>query len=230
MNKYIKIFYGTDYNIGDVISPVILEYFTEYKSLLATSTEKGKLLMVGSFLELVKNYDTVLGIGLNKPDFRLKARKGTNFISVRGPLTRERIENVDVSESYGDPTLLLPLIYFPKIEKTKKVGIIPHYIDKPLFEGKEYIDIEQNWKTFVDEILACDEIISSTLHGIVIAEAYGIPVQWAVYSDNIEGGEFKYQDYFLGTNRIVQKPFTTLEKIPNLQEIQSKLINDLKSL
>ena len=69
---------------------------------------------------------------------------------------------------------------------------------KKYFPKDQIIDIEQDYKTFVDQILECDEIISSSLHGIIIAEAYGIKTKWIMYSDKIEGGEFKYQDYFFG--------------------------------
>ena len=41
--------------------------------------------------------------------------------------------------------------------------------------------------------------ISSSLHGIVVAEAYGIPARYLRVTEN----EYiiKYQDYYLGTNR-----------------------------
>lgn len=225
----MRIFYGLEKNIGDVISPFILEYFTDYKAEYVSSIDSNKLLMVGSFLEMVREGDTVLGTGSNKPTIMLDAPRDVNFLSVRGPLTRKLIVNAEVPEIYGDPALLLPLMYFPKVEKRKKTSLIPHYIDKPLFD-KNIIDIEQNWKTFVDELLACEEIISSSLHGIVIAEAYGIPATWAIWSNKIMGGDFKYQDYFLGTGRDFQKPNQKIPPISNLKEIQSCLIGILEKL
>ncbi len=78
--------------------------------------------------------------------------------------------------------------------------------------------------------MECDEIISSSLHGIVIAEAYGIPCKWILYGNEIEGGEFKYQDYFLGTNRKIQQQNKILDPIENLKEIQKKIIFNLNQL
>ena len=229
----MKVFYFTSdkpINLGDALSPVILSQFTEHQPELASSDESGKLLLIGSLLDIVSDNDIVCGIGSNKPNFTLEANDTMRFISVRGPLTRFQIKGADVPKNYGDPALLLPLMYFPKIEKKKKTGIIPHYVDKKYFPKDQIIDIEQDYKTFVDQILECDEIISSSLHGIIIAEAYGIKTKWVMYGDKIEGGEFKYQDYFLGTGRKIQKQNVVLDKIQNLKEIQKKLIINLKKL
>lgn len=229
----MKVFYFTSdkpVNIGDAISPFILDTFTKHKPELANSDEENKLLLVGSLLDIVKNGDTILGIGSNKPNFVLEANDTMRFISVRGPLTRFQIKGADVPKIYGDPALLLPLMYYPKIEKKKKTGLVPHYVDKKYFPKDQIIDIEQDYKTFIDQILECDEVISSSLHGIVVAEAYGIPCKWILYGNEIEGGEFKYQDYFLGTNRKIQKQHTILDKIPDLKEIQKNLIINLNKL
>lgn len=226
----MRVFFEKQGNVGDTLSKVLLEGLTPHTAEHAYSTEENKLLVVGSFLEHVHKGDTVLGVGLNKPAFYLDAPEGAKFLCVRGQLTRDHIRGAEVPEIYGDPAILLPLLYNPKIKKIKKKGFIPHYIDKPVFEGKETIDIERDWKEIVDEILSCEEIESSTLHGIVIAEAYGIPATWAVYSDKIEGGEFKYQDYFLGTGRGQQKPFTKLPPIPNLKEQQDQLLSIFRRL
>ena len=47
-----------------------------------------------------------------------------------------------------------------------------------------------------DEILKCRKIVSSSLHGIIVAHAYGIPAVWQKFSGNIFGDDIKYQDYF----------------------------------
>lgn len=229
----MKVFYFTSnkpMNIGDALSPIILEHFTKHKAELCSCDDNGKLLLVGSLLDIVKDNDIICGIGSNKPNFVLEANGTMKFLMVRGPLTRFQIKNVEVPKIYGDPALLLPFMYYPKIDKKKKVGIIPHYVDKKYFQKDQIIDIEQDYKTFIDQILECDEIISSSLHGIIIAEAYGIPCKWISYGNEIEGGEFKYQDYFLGTNRKIQKQHTILDKIPDLKEIQKNLIINLNKL
>ena len=229
----MKVFYFTSekpVNLGDALSPVILEHFTEHKPELASSDESGKLLLVGSLLDIVKDNDTICGIGSNKPNFTLEANDTMRFISVRGPLTRFQIKGADVPKTYGDPALLLPLMYYPKIEKKKKTGLVPHYVDKKYFPKDQVIDIEQDYKTFIDQILECDEIIASSLHAIVLAEAYGIKTKWVLYGDKIEGGEFKYQDYFLGTGRRIQEQNKKLDPIIDLKDIQDRILKSLKSI
>jgi len=49
--------------------------------------------------------------------------------------------------------------------------------------------------------MKCRKIVSSSLHGIIIAETFGIPTAWLRCSDKIVGGEFKYHDYYLGSGR-----------------------------
>lgn len=223
----MKVYYGES-NLGDTLSPIILEHFTSKKAEKAQEGDQGKLLMVGSFLDIVRDNDTLLGVGSNNPTTFLD-RAGLRVLALRGPLTRSQLISQEVSETYGDPALLLPLIYQPKsIEKKREVGFIPHYIDQPLFEN--FIDITQGFQSFVDEVVSCESIVSSTLHGIVIAEAYGVPATWAVWSNKIAGGVFKYQDYFLGTDRGIQKPFKPLPPIENLSKIQSRLRNALAQL
>jgi pyruvyltransferase len=223
----IKAFWWQAKNFGDTLTPFIIEHFTGRKCQYVPREASNKLLCVGSILHCIKPNDIILGTGLNR-DTKIKAPKGAKFISVRGPLTRERIVGAEVPENYGDPALVLPLIYNPVIARTHKVGYLPHYVDKALIPklktGEKYIDIQADWKTVIKEVKSCDLIIASSLHGIICAEAYGIPAIWAKYSDKIVGGPLKYQDYFLGTGRDLQKQGEVLAPIPNLLEIQNRII------
>lgn len=215
--------YNDRENIGDCLSEVILPFFLPNGFRLVDKYVEGKLCAVGSIMDAVKDKDTVWGTGIIKEEERYNF-KNTKFLAVRGKLTRDRISGVEVPEVYGDPALLLPLMYNPKIKKTKKVGYIYHYVDK--IPG-DSISVTLYWKDFIDKVLECEKIVSSSLHGLIIAEAYGIPATWKVYSDRIVGGEFKFHDYLTGTGREIQSP-GKLPPIQSLDKIQQGLINALK--
>jgi len=230
--KTLKAFWYRSNNLGDRLTPVIVEYFLGKKIELASASDCGKLLGVGSILNELREGDIVWGSGLIR-EVKLRCPNSVKFLAVRGPLTRSMIEG-DVPEVYGDPAILMPLIYNPEIKKTHKVGIVPHYIDKILWEnrrlpeGVKFIDVEGNWRKVIDEIVSCEMIRTSSLHGIIIAEAYGVPVVWEKYSDDIVGGEFKFQDYFLGTGRGRQSYGEQLPPLFDLKSKQDILINALE--
>ena len=126
--------------------------------------------------------------------------------------------------------------------KKYKIGYILHYIDKPLItthpelfdfsHENTFIDVCQDWKSFIDRVVECEETISSSLHGCVISDAYQIPTTWFKLSEKVLGDGFKFADYLSGTGRepvnikIGEK--YKFPPIPNLKELQDKLIKVLQ--
>lgn len=189
------------------------------------------LQMVGSTLGDVDENSILCGAGAVSASQSILC-KPRKIISVRGPLTRQLILNqgVDCPEVYGDPAMLLPLFYNPRISNKKsslsedmRIGVIPHYVDKdniilrellnlPQYElidilcplnGLGKLSIEFHWKSWIDNLCSYDAIISSSLHGLIIAEAYGIPTLWVKFSDDINGNDFKFYDYYASINEEV---------------------------
>lgn len=136
--------------------------------------------------------------------------------AVRGPLSRNVYlrHNIECPEIYGDPALLISRYYNPpNVKKQYDYGIIPHHIDKKnnwLNQFKEtssfkILDI-QNSKSFIDDLLKCNVILSSSLHGLIASDSYGIPSYWIKLSNSVLGNGFKFRDYFLSVNRPVLDP------------------------
>jgi pyruvyltransferase len=205
----LRAYWYKSRNFGDTLTPIILEHFLGVKVELAERNEKGKLLGIGSILPALRQNDIVWGSGYNR-EIKIRKPSGVIFLAVRGPMTRSMIEG-DVPEVYGDPAILMTEIYKPKQIERHKVGFIPHYVDKQNKEllrnkGRFIIDIMQDPFKTIDEICSCDLIVSSSLHGIIAAEAYGIPAVWIKLSDEIIGGNFKFNDYFLGSGREKREP------------------------
>jgi pyruvyltransferase len=123
-----------------------------------------------------------------------------NIHAVRGPSTRNRLaENgFQCPEVYGDPALLMPRFYTPDVKKTIELGIIPHFVDKENDailrlekEGVKIIDIFAGETEFLDQVNRCEHVVSSSLHGLIVADAYGIPSKWIKISDKVFGDDFK---------------------------------------
>ena len=159
---------------------------------------------IGSVLEHIGSHCIVWGSGISNRDAQIA--KAT-FTAVRGPLSRKRILELgfDCPEVYGDPALLLPL-YFENIQSKKyELGVIPHINDYTLVQEivKKnnsicIIDFLTNdIEVITRQIQRCKRIVSSSLHGIIVAHAYDIPAVQVKFSNAIYGDGIKYHDYFL---------------------------------
>ena len=169
-----------------------------------------RLFAIGSVLSFAMDDDVIWGTGING---RLLHKKFYRFTqldvrAVRGPLTRNFLKselNIDCPEIYGDPGLLFPIL-FPEYQRKENPSneyiIIPHFSEEFFYPKSEYANVvypTEPWQVVVEKILDSKFVISSSLHGVIIAEAYGIPARLLRISEN--ESLFKYQDYYLGTGR-----------------------------
>lgn len=194
-------------NFGDILTPYIVEKLTGVKPILffpksGFSRYFRHSLMAGSIISQSRKNSIVWGSGIIRRD---EAIEGGKFLAVRGPLTALRLQALGFlpPEVYGDPGILLPLLYRPAISKKYKTGIISHYadLDKVGAAVKDYPDIRHislftdEIEPVIDQILECGRIISTSLHGIIVAQSYGIPAMWWKVSQ-LSGDDVKFYDYF----------------------------------
>lgn len=219
----IKLYYSKRLNnFGDILSPIVVDYMMDKRVEYTHYLKPGKLLAIGSILRALKENDVVWGSG-SMYDNTIIPPNNVKFLAVRGPLTRDLIK-LPCPEIYGDPALLMPKIYKPQIfpkHKRYKIGVIPHKVDYYLFSNINsteirLIDITSNPYSIIDAMHYCDVIISTSLHGIIVAEAYNIPAIWLRVSDNILGGDFKFHDYLLSTGRDQLNPIDIRSNIRNI--------------
>ena len=213
-------------NWGDIISYLILKHFSQSKKLQPKDVfyfdeygyqvrKNGKILAIGSSMLFTQPNDIVWGTGCI--DYGQIGKIPKEIYAVRGPLTRDELlkRNIKCPEVYGDPALLFPEIYNPEKTIKYEYGLIPHYIDytdenslkiiKNLSsQGVKIINITAGMFHFIDELIQCKNIMSSSLHGLIVADAYNIPNIRVKLSNKLIGGDFKFKDYSLSVN----KPFT----------------------
>jgi len=233
----------TTNNWGDVLSQFLLEHFSGKKlnkndvfyfdDASYMLDKNGKIVGIGSSMKYVRPDDYVWGTGcIDEHHVGNKPRK---VYSVRGPLTREILlkRGWDVPEVYGDPALLFPKIYNPTIEKKYKIGLIPHCVDFHSLDGLKainhmedmgvkIINVTAGIYEFIDQLKECKMIISSSLHGLIAADAYGIPNHRVKISKLLLGGDFKYLDHYASVKREHYEPLqltetTTLDEVNSLQ-------------
>ncbi len=232
----------TDYqNLGDMLAIPIYEYMLR-KNGLDKDQNVGKtkhLYTIGSLIMLAYQDATIWGSGIlmEEPEGLIWKRSKTRKLDircVRGPRTKKRLaENgYDVSRCVmGDPGVLMPLVYKPEEREKKDYVVIRHMSDNDDVSYSNEVNIITNdWKETINQIYNSKLVISSSLHGLIIAEAYGIP---AIMLDKTEFGDhFKYEDYYMSTGRMKIPAYRTVEEalnapvpeVPDVRRLQENLL------
>ena len=201
-------------NFGDQLVGPIIKRLCGEEVRWVGSTVEGKLLCIGSEITrgVMRKNDVVWGYG-GKQLKQMVVPEGTKILATRGKKTAALLQDTEVSV-FGDPALLMPKVYkAPKRTEEYNIGIIPHFTDAKYFtrirhpKAKMFNILDDKYK-IINDMHKCKVILSTSLHGCIVAEAYGIPVVWIKPKGSIVGGlEFKWNDYFSATGRPEQKPY-----------------------
>ena len=156
------------------------------------------------------------------------------ILSLRGNLSKNRIEmildnNLDIPT--GDGGLLVDRWIGKSSPKKYRIGIIPHYKEKdsPILSEmkKKYsdsviIDLGKKPIDVVKEIASCETILSSSLHGLVVADSFHIPNRHILlYPHGVRmlGDGFKFADYYSSYGLKDNPLDMTTAKFPTIQSI-----------
>lgn len=232
-------------NWGDDINKYFFEDISRCKVRCINHSMLFKIIKVRSYSCIgsiigyfnAKHYE-VWGSGLIERNKRIRYLPD-KIHSVRGPLTREELlkKGVSCPEQYGDPALLISRYYRKLVDKTYAWGIIPHYSDENNPVLQEFLESHSDvilismrnyddWHEIMEKILSCNRVISSSLHGLIMADSYGVRNCWVKFSDNMRDDDFKFHDYLMSVNRRIDKPYV----IKNLNDFDAVILNDKTSL
>lgn len=183
---------------------------------------------------------------------------------VRGKLTLAALHALgfvadDQGISLGDPGLLFPCLLNGLVEKKYDIGIVPHYMDKDIGyrlscalekSGVRVCFVDVTSKDTLDVVRAigsCEKILSSSLHGLVTADAFGIPNRHVCFSNlGLEGGGlasesalFKFRDYFSAARRphepianavnLISNPLRCLDLVRPTDVVSVDLLSELRT-
>lgn len=229
-------------NFGDYLSVKIVERIVGgHLRVLPKNFSKTdkKFLALGSILSFARNGDVIWGTGVNGKvlDRKRYLFDTLDVRAVRGPLTKGFLENVlhiPCPDVFGDPALLFPYL-FPEFKRKKSPKypyiVIPHFTEEKMFPkslGDHIVYPTEPWDQVIEKILDSEFVISSSLHGIILAESYGIPARWLRVSE----GEpiLKYLDYFQGTGRTHSVPAYSIEEACQMGGEKEPCVCDLQAL
>jgi hypothetical protein len=188
-------------NFGDDMTPWLLPRYGVVP--VHRRAEEARVAGVGSILEhLPPDFSgAIWGAGLM--DDHAYPLPEARILAVRGRLTAERI-GAPEGVALGDPGLLAARrIRRPPIRWD--VGLIPHLSHRSnsaflaLAEAPgirvRVIDVRRTAGRTVREIASCAAVVTTSLHGLVTADAFGIPALWTSLEPPLSGGDFKFRDY-----------------------------------
>lgn len=197
MNPPLNVYWWKDVlNFGDALTNTLLNhYHVQHKW---ASVQNAELIITGSILEHLPAQwkGTIIGSGRLYEDSYLEIPEA-KILALRGPLTARGLHG---DFALGDPGLLAPLL-IPTQAVKQDLGVVPHWSDEDLIKRFAYgrlISSKNGAMYVITEIARCRRIVTSSLHGAIVADALGIPRQIELPPRLIhghEGGDFKFRDY-----------------------------------
>jgi len=221
-------------NFGDAIGPWLVRAMTGRPVVNSRwAKPQPSLFTVGSVVgHLDAPGHQLWGSGLIKPLGpgklqRIGPNRPAAIHAVRGGLTRHELTTKlgwEVPEVYGDPALLLPRYLEPArpADGAGEIAVVPHYSHKSHFAGVDgpglnVVNVGNGLERVVAQIAHASHCISTSLHGIIIAHAYGVPWTWLRLGDQpLSGDAFKFEDFFSVLRRDeVSEATVSAEEIPH---------------
>jgi len=142
--------------------------------------------------------------------------------SLRGRLSAQRLNGREVV--LGDPGILASLLVPTDLRKSASVGFIPHFKDfawvsdvlRPLLPHTwKVINPENHVDSVLKDIQRTEIVVSSSLHGLIAADSFGIPCVWAKTRLPLYGinPDYKFYDYASSRAAVLTGPFSYSELI-----------------
>lgn len=195
-------------NAGDQFNFALAHHYLPDPVIPSGAAPVGRpnLMVLGSILQWADVHTIVCGAGFVSADARLSALPRAVLL-VRGPLSVASLERQGWTDASrlpcADPGVLAARLYPDNTTPDIPFAVIPHYVDLEApqlgtvtADGGVVINPLQPLDSYFDLLRRSRAILSSTLHGLIFAHAYGKPALWLQFSDRVLGAGFKFFDYY----------------------------------
>lgn len=240
-------------NFGDWLGPYLYEKLTGKAPIFVPQhcfEKRDCIFSVGSIMRKITVPDRAVVWGSGVISIQDRISKPKVVLAVRGPRTAGVLKKHGYLSTrvFGDPAILLPMVFKANTSIRYKLGLIPHFIDYKEFQGANdklllnlgvdhVIDVTKPIESVINEINSCEFILSSSLHGLIVAHCYGKKAVWIRSINRLDGDGIKFLDYFESFNLPSYRPIDlfNLNSLPNnlfsknplphLEEAQQDLLN-----
>lgn len=181
-------------NFGDELGPAILLRLG-VRPVRVYAPSNADIVTCGSVMSYISGQEKIIwGTGDTKPH-KIDASK-FDIRAVRGTLTADQV-NASPRVPLGDPGILVGRLWGRPWKKRWRCGWVPHYVarkeDEPPGVDK-VIDPTGDVDAVIADMGRCATIVSSSLHGLIVAASMRIPTM-RISDRRIIGGDYKYLDY-----------------------------------
>lgn len=217
-------------NFGDALSPLVVGWVSG-RDIAHARKDEMEVLSTGSIMiRAARGYKApmahrplIWGTGCMSP-LNTRFVPNVDFAAVRGPITRTLLDLPPLP--YGDPGLLIERISKTDVVRGDQIGLIPHHGDFKetatvaaikVLEARDDITIidprTEDAFAVADQIRACRHVYSSSLHGLILADAFAVPNTWVAGRAIHATPGLKFMDYFASVGRPYSDPIA-YEEIP----------------
>lgn len=224
-------------NFGDVLSERVTANVSG-RSVAHAIPKQAELFAIGSLMHLIsKKYagrirdwrgprssrhrPVLWGTGVMRP-VPTEFLDHVDIALLRGPVSAALLGIKDCK--FGDPGLLAPRVFKPG-QRQDQIGLVPHWtsMDDPRIaqlcadEARvRLIDPRDPVEDVCLAISECAHVVASSLHGLIVADSYGIPNTWL---DPVSLSYLKYHDYAGSVGRAMASPRTLDDVVQSLTRL-----------
>jgi hypothetical protein len=206
-------------NVGDRINAPLVRGLTG-RAVVPADPRRPHLIAVGSLMARATPQSQIWGTGVIDPDGGVGRARRANIHALRGQLTWSALRRAGRAPRdvpLGDPAFLAPAMLgvARAASPSCRLGVVAHYMDRDdsrvrrLLADPEVcdLDVREEPLIFLQRMAACEAVASTSLHGLIFAEALGAPSLWLTAGDRLIGGRFKFLDWYSTTRRPRSAPY-----------------------